>query len=106
MRTVKSTFGKAERKDCLDSLRDQVLCVELKMLYVAMTRARKRCFVYDSSTERRAPLFYANLYLLPSIICSLFSLLTFFLHPTVGDRLGYCITLNLALQFSKVSKQA
>ena len=40
-----------------DSLRDQVLCVELKMLYVAMTRARKRCFVYDSSTERRAPLF-------------------------------------------------
>ena len=27
------------------------------MLYVAMTRARKRCFVYDSSTERRKPLF-------------------------------------------------
>ena len=40
-----------------DPVRDNILCEELKMLYVAMTRARKRCFVYDSSTERRAPLF-------------------------------------------------
>ncbi|EOD22217.1 hypothetical protein EMIHUDRAFT_463681 [Emiliania huxleyi CCMP1516] len=40
-----------------DPVRDNILCEELKMLYVAMTRARKRCFVYDSSTERRKPLF-------------------------------------------------
>ena len=34
-----------------------VLCEELKMLYVALTRARKRAFLFDSSLERRAPLF-------------------------------------------------
>ena len=27
------------------------------MLYVALTRARKRCFVFDSSVDRRTPLF-------------------------------------------------
>ena len=34
-----------------------VLCEELKYLYVALTRARKRVFLFDSSLERRAPVF-------------------------------------------------
>ena len=35
-----------------DELRDLMLCEELKSLYVALTRARKRCFVFDRSEER------------------------------------------------------
>lgn len=34
-----------------------LLCDELKRLYVALTRARKRCFLFDSSIERRQPAF-------------------------------------------------
>ena len=46
-----------ERSVAFDLARHQILCEELKMLYVALTRARKRCFVFDTSTERRSPLF-------------------------------------------------
>lgn len=34
-----------------------LLCEELKQLYVGMTRARKRCFIFDAGVERRTPLF-------------------------------------------------
>ena len=40
-----------------DSTRHQLLCEELKAFYVAVTRARKRCFVFDASVERRSPMF-------------------------------------------------
>ena len=33
-----------------------MLCTELKFLYVAITRPKKRLFIYDEDTEARKPL--------------------------------------------------
>ena len=46
--------GASARRAEFDELRDLMLCEELKSLYVALTRSRKRCFVFDHSEVRRA----------------------------------------------------
>ena len=46
--------GASARRAEFDELRDLMLCEELKSLYVALTRSRKRCFVFDHSEARRA----------------------------------------------------
>ena len=38
------------------SRRYQQLCTELKFLYVAITRPKKRLFIYDEDVEARKPL--------------------------------------------------
>jgi hypothetical protein len=40
-----------------DEAQHLLLCEELKHLYVALTRARKRCFLFDENPARRQPLF-------------------------------------------------
>ena len=46
--------GLSARRAEFDELRDLMLCEELKSLYVALTRSRKRCFVFDRSEVRCA----------------------------------------------------
>ena len=53
----RSVAADGTRSIAFDINKHQVLCEELKSLYVGITRARKRCFVFDASEERRAPLF-------------------------------------------------
>ena len=58
--------------------------------------------LYDVVLDRDANFFYFNIFIFPSLVAAIGSLICFFLSPDVGERLSYCITLNLALQFSKV----
>jgi superfamily I DNA/RNA helicase len=46
-----------ERRSEFNPLLDGLLVEELKALYVALTRARKRCFIFDASEEKRKPMF-------------------------------------------------
>ena len=45
------------RGTAFDETQDRLLCEELKQLYVALTRARKRCFLFDEDMDVRQPLF-------------------------------------------------
>ena len=46
---MKTTFGEVYRKFSL-------ICTELKLLYVAITRPRKLLLIYDDDAKLRAPL--------------------------------------------------
>jgi len=50
--TPPGSGGLSARRAEFDELRDLMLCEELKSLYVALTRSRKRCFVFDHSEVR------------------------------------------------------
>jgi hypothetical protein len=41
-----------------DVQQDALLCEELKLLYVAITRARRQVFVFESNIQKRAPIFH------------------------------------------------
>ena len=58
--------------------------------------------LYHLVLSRQADLFYLSVFIMPSLVAAIGSVLVFFLHPAAGERLGYCITLNLAMQFGKV----
>ncbi|KAJ3064114.1 hypothetical protein HDU98_000162 [Podochytrium sp. JEL0797] len=49
--------GNREAFPAFSSDKHTILAVELKMLYVAITRARKRLWIFDSNEEARSPLF-------------------------------------------------
>ena len=50
--------GKDGRRGvAFDATRHILLCEELKALYVAITRARKRCFVFDELVAARQPMY-------------------------------------------------
>ena len=69
-----------------DELRDLMLCEELKSLYVALTRSRKRCFVFDHSEVRRAtsraPAVHCTARALP---CRQIACASLLLHPRASQ---------------------
>lgn len=53
-------------------------------------------------TLNRSAYFYYNAIIFPGFVFSLLSFAAFFMAHNVGERLGYCITLILAIEVSKV----
>ena len=67
--------GLSARRAEFDELRDLMLCEELKSLYVALTRSRKRCFVFDHSEVRWATAMRHTTTTLPPVrLCVLYLL--------------------------------